>query len=72
MFSHQVAENTNNSVEITDIDAATIRGMLHFIYSGNVPDLPQLAFRLLAAADKYEIAQLKVGPIIYNINSFLF
>jgi hypothetical protein len=62
MFSHQgLSESTNNVTEITDIDAATIRGMLHFIYAGSVPDLHQLAFRLLAAADKYEIKQLKVG-----------
>jgi hypothetical protein len=61
MLSHRgLAESNNDSVSIEDLDEETVRGMLHFIYSGNVPDLQQIAFRLLAAADKYELKRLKV------------
>ncbi|KAI6176753.1 Protein roadkill [Aphelenchoides bicaudatus] len=60
MFSHQgLAENATNCLEITDLNAQTIKGMLQFVYSGSVTDLNNVAFSLLAAADKYEIKQLK-------------
>lgn len=60
MLSHKgLAESNNDSVLIEDLDQETIRGMLHFIYSGNVPNLQNIAFKLLAAADKYEIKRLK-------------
>ncbi len=38
--------------------------MLHFIYSGNVPDLSRLARQLLAAADKYSLRRLKVSSVL--------
>jgi len=60
MLSHKgLAESNNDSVLIKDLDEETVRGMLHFIYSGHVPDLQHIAFRLLAAADKYELKRLK-------------
>jgi speckle-type POZ protein len=60
MLSHRVVEMNNDSVDIIDLDEETVKGMLHFIYSGVVPDLNQIAHKLLAAADKYELGRLKL------------
>ncbi|PVH34358.1 hypothetical protein PAHAL_8G205400 [Panicum hallii] len=59
-------------VEVTDMDAASFKAMVHFIYTGTVPEFDQqrpavaeesvaiLAYRLLAAAHRYELDRLKV------------
>lgn len=60
MLLHKgLTESSNNCVTITDLDEETVRGMLHFIYSGIVPDLHHIAFKLLAASNKYELLRLK-------------
>ncbi|RLN12412.1 protein synthesis inhibitor II-like [Panicum miliaceum] len=61
-------------IEVTDMDAASFKAMVHFIYTGTVPEVHQqrpavaeeeesvamLAHRLLAAAHRYELDRLKV------------
>lgn len=54
-----MTEKDKSCVKIEDLEPETVRGMLHFIYSDNVPDLDSLAIKLMAAADKYQLKRLK-------------
>ena len=61
-------------VTVTDMDATSFKAMIHFIYTGTVPEFDQqrspaapveeavamLAHRLLVAAHRYELDRLKV------------
>uniref|UniRef100_A0A1I8AJ66 Speckle-type POZ protein n=1 Tax=Steinernema glaseri TaxID=37863 RepID=A0A1I8AJ66_9BILA len=60
MFSHEMTESRTARVEISDFDAEVVNEMLRFIYTGNTPNLDQMADRLIAAADKYNLDRLKV------------
>ena len=53
------SNNLSNNVDITDIDAKTMEAMLMFLYTGSTPNLEDMAYSLLAAADKYFIHPLK-------------
>ncbi|CAD5214576.1 unnamed protein product [Bursaphelenchus okinawaensis] len=59
MFSYPTTEKDNNKVVIDDLDPETVKGMLHFIYGDNVPELDHLAIKLMSAADKYQLKRLK-------------
>jgi len=60
MFEHEMAESSNNRVEINDVDPDVMKEMLRFMYTGNAPNLDRMADELLAAADKYQLERLKV------------
>lgn len=60
MFKHKMKENGQNKVIITDISYETMKNILHFIYTGNVPNLDKMADSLFSAADKYDLGQLKL------------
>ena len=52
MFQHDLEENKQGFVSITDLDIDVLREMLRFIYTGKVTKLETMADSLLAAADK--------------------
>ncbi|KAF8763518.1 protein roadkill-like [Argiope bruennichi] len=60
MFEHEMEEKKQNRVEITDMDHEVLREMLHYIYTGKVSNIENMAEDLLAAADKYALDRLKV------------
>ncbi|KAF8788722.1 Speckle-type POZ protein-like B like protein [Argiope bruennichi] len=60
MLTSNMSENENNVVEISDLQAETVRRMLIFMYTNTVDDLDwDTAKKLYFAADKYDIAILK-------------
>jgi speckle-type POZ protein len=60
MLTTDMTEAATNSVDIPDINSKTMRELLHFMYSGEVENLDEIANDLIFAAEKYEIKQLKV------------
>lgn len=63
-FGH-MKERSSQRVEIEDMEAATFKSMLQFIYTDSVPELDQqegsiIAQHLLAAADRYGLDMLKL------------
>ncbi|GIY89811.1 TD and POZ domain-containing protein 1 [Caerostris extrusa] len=60
MFLTEMKEKSGQCVEIPDMDEETVRLMLQFMYTADLPDLRwSTACRLYQAADKYEILSLK-------------
>ena len=59
MFSSDVKESISSRVVIEDLDVDTVKEMIHYMYSGNVRQLEDQAISLLAAADKYDLSELK-------------
>ena len=61
MFKHEMAENINNTVNITDINHEVFEEVLRYIYTGKISSLTdEIATELLVAADKYELDRLKI------------
>ena len=56
MFGHDLEENKQGYVVITDLDSDVLKEMLKFIYTGKVTQLETMADTLLAAADKVVIS----------------
>ncbi len=52
-------EAATRRVEINDLIPEVVEAMLLFMYSGSVPNLVEAAADLLAAAEKYQLDQLK-------------
>merc|ERR1719347_1344589 len=59
MFTHDMEETRDNVVNIVDIEADTIHDMLLYMYGKEDADLDTKAERLLIAADKYNLTDLK-------------
>jgi hypothetical protein len=59
MFQNPMAEATTKKVEIKDLSPEIVEAMLLYIYTGDVPNLDELAVELLAAAEKYALEDLK-------------
>ncbi|XP_073821148.1 speckle-type POZ protein-like [Musca autumnalis] len=60
MFEHEtMAENKTNQIIINDFEPAVIRELLTFMYSDTAPNIEGVVGELLAAADKYDVEQLK-------------
>ena len=57
MFQPDMSQS--DEINIEDMDFSTVRDMVKFIYSGKVKDLADKSDLLLAAADKYNIKDLK-------------
>ena len=61
MFEHEMTENINNTVNITDISYNIFEEVLRYIYTGKISSLSdETAIELLVAADKYELNRLKI------------
>jgi len=59
MFQADMTEKKNKKVEIPDLHPDVVAEMLQYIYTGNTPNLSRLAGELLAAAEQYQLEQLK-------------
>jgi speckle-type POZ protein len=59
MFHHDMKENKNGEVIISDLDFSTVNDMVRYIYSGRVEDIANKAAALISAADKYDLKDLK-------------
>ncbi|XP_044010259.1 speckle-type POZ protein-like A [Aphidius gifuensis] len=60
MFNHEyLKENKNNEVVIEDIDEGVFKEFLHYIYTGESPNIDKMPRELLAVADKYQVDCLK-------------
>ncbi|CAL1297904.1 unnamed protein product [Larinioides sclopetarius] len=60
MFSHDIKENENKSVDVPDLSADTVRRMLLYIYTDKIENiLWKDAFDLYIAGDKYQMLNLK-------------
>ncbi len=59
MFQSPMTEAATRRLEIKDLPPDMVDVMLLFIYTGNVPNLSEVAAELLDAAEKYQIDQLK-------------
>lgn len=60
MFQHDMQEAQRNQITIKDMEPKVFREVLRFIYTDQVEGLTQMACELLAAADRYDLARLKV------------
>jgi speckle-type POZ protein len=60
MFEHSTKEKATNRVEIIDLEYKVVREMLIFIYSGKSPNVKDMAYDLLPAADTYGLDRLKL------------
>ena len=61
MFEHEMKENINNTVNVTDINHEIFEEVLRYIYTGTISSVThEMAIELLVAADKYELNRLKI------------
>ncbi|XP_015112519.1 speckle-type POZ protein [Diachasma alloeum] len=71
MFKHkEMEENLKKEVKIENMDSRVVKGMLEYIYTGEVTDLRDLVGGLLEAAEKYDLSGLKT-MCVDNMYSFL-
>ena len=61
MFQHNMREKTINRMDIEDLAANTVKGMLQWMYTGQLPATEQESRCLLCAADKYNLEPLKLA-----------
>merc|ERR1719282_516487 len=65
MFEHNMEEKKNSAVKVEDVEGDAMEKLLHFIYTSKLDFLDTISFelaaRVLAAADKYELPRLKVA-----------
>jgi len=59
MLTTPMMEAKQATIEIVDFDEHVVKAMLAHIYTGQTPDLNNLARNLLAIADKYDLKGLK-------------
>ena len=59
MFIHDMKESQTNVVNIKDIEPRILEEMLRYIHTGEAPNIKNISSELLAAADFYELDQLK-------------
>jgi speckle-type POZ protein len=59
MLTTEMTEKKLSRIVIEDIDDATMQELLRFIYTKEVQNLEPLAPKLLYAAEKYDLSELK-------------
>jgi len=59
MFIHNMTENQRKEIDIEDLDIETVKDMLKYMYAGKIDNLNTRSPRLLEAADKYQLSELK-------------
>ena len=59
MFEHEMIEQTENRVDMEEIDSEIGQELLRFIYSGKVNNLEERTRELLAGANMYALQELK-------------
>ena len=61
MFHHDMREKTESRLDIADLSADAVQGMLQWIYTGRLPSTEQESKDLLCASDKYNLVPLKTA-----------
>jgi speckle-type POZ protein len=59
MFANDMIESHSNQYIIDDIESDVFEELLTFIYTGNSPKTQTMVEKILAAAEKYEILEIK-------------
>lgn len=59
MLQHNMKEAKENMMVVPDFDSTTMNEFLRFVYYNEVEDLPATAHKLVYAAEKYQIDDLK-------------
>jgi len=59
MFIHNMTENQSRTIDIEDLDIETVKDMLKYMYAARIENLNTRSPRLLEAADKYALSELK-------------
>ena len=59
MFKHNVENQRNIIIEVTDVDYDTMEKLLQYVYTGRVTNIDKATERLLIAADQYALEGLK-------------
>lgn len=59
MFQHDTKENRENRIEIDDFSHEVVTEMIGYIYTGEAPNLSEMAEELIGIADKYKLERLK-------------
>lgn len=59
MLTSDLEETNTSQVTIKDVNAATMRELLRFVYGNEIENLDDISHDLVIAADKYHIEQLK-------------
>ena len=59
MFQSNMQESQTNNVNIEDLKPPVVAEMLHYIHTGKAPKIDDYAQELLAAADRYQLDDLK-------------
>ncbi|TRY75442.1 hypothetical protein TCAL_09509 [Tigriopus californicus] len=70
MFSHVDKETTFNEVIIEDVDLTALKIMLESVKTDDIKDYEGLAAKLILAADKYDMADLKTIAVNEAIRKF--
>ncbi|OXU30765.1 hypothetical protein TSAR_013231, partial [Trichomalopsis sarcophagae] len=60
MFEHEMLENKENVVRITDVEPDIMSEILLFIYANKVNRIKELTAGIFAAADKYQLEALRL------------
>ena len=67
MFVHNMTERQEKKIDIEEFDIDTVKDMLKYMYAGKIENLNTRLPRLLEAADKYQLSELKE---ICEVNNF--
>jgi len=59
MFIHDMKESQTNVVNIKDIEPKILEEMLRYIHTGEAPNITEISPELIAAADLYQLDELK-------------
>jgi len=59
MFQADMLEKETQKVHLVDLDPEVVSEMLHFVYTGETNKMEEFAEDLFAAADRYQLDQLK-------------
>ena len=59
MMESPMLENANSEVEISDFKPEVVKEMIHYMYTGQAPNLNKMVAPLLDIADKYKLLRLK-------------
>jgi len=70
MFAHDMEENKERMVKITDIDAIVFKEMLRFMYCKRVENIANVAQDLIIAADKYD-GRIEISMRKISSSSFI-
>jgi hypothetical protein len=58
MFTGDFAESTAMQQEVKDVSAEAFEGLLHFIYTGNLPNDDVPIDEMITIADRYGVSDL--------------